>query len=80
MKKEKKSFVWVVTAKSESSDDYGPWIFAKKPTDEELKRFCQEECSGEFVDDDNLDEDPGNGPGTWGSYLHVSGPTKTEVR
>jgi hypothetical protein len=78
MKKEKKSFVWVVTAKSESSDDYGPWVFAKKPTDEELKAFCEKECPGEFECCDG--EDEMDGPGEWGSYLHISGPVKLEVR
>lgn len=74
----KKSYVWVVTAKSESSDDYGPWVFAKKPTDDELKKFCQEQCPGEF--EDCGDESDPDGPGEWGSYLHVTGPVKTEVR
>lgn len=76
--KNKKSYVWVVTAMSESSDHYGPWVFAKKPTDEQLKEFCKENCPGEFDCCDG--EDEMDGPGNWGSYLHVDEPKKVELR
>lgn len=73
-----KNFVWVVTAKSESGDEYGPWIFAHKPTDEELFQVSKERCPGEFEDFSDNEEEP-DGPGSWGSYLHVSKPAKVEV-
>lgn len=56
--------VWVLLAKSESGDDYGPWVFLSKPTKTKLRAFLKKECPGEFED--------GPGPGEWGSYLHIS--------
>lgn len=56
--------VWVTMASSESGDDYGPYVFTHKLTANELEAFWREECPGECEDDD--------GPGNWGTYLHVS--------
>lgn len=58
--KAKKSKIWVLTASSESGDDYGPWLFDFKPTDRELEMFLREEAPGEWEDE---------GPGFKGSYL-----------
>jgi hypothetical protein len=78
----KKRFVWVVTAKSESSDEYGPWVFEREPTDEQLEAFCRKECPQEFgiyeSDEDDLEEN--DGPGDWGSYLHVRQPVRCPVQ
>lgn len=56
---------WILTAKSESGDSFGPWAFeGKKPTRPTIRKLLQSECEGEF---------PGRGeekgPGEWGSYL-----------
>ena len=66
--------VWVVSAKSESGDDYGPWVFKTPPSTEKLEAFLREECSGDFPEPDE-DE----GPGDYGSYIHVEGPHESEV-
>lgn len=57
--------VVVITGKSESGDDYGPWVFDKKPSDKFLKKFLAEVAPGEYpgIDDD--------GPGIFGSELHL---------
>jgi hypothetical protein len=56
--------VFVVWAKSESCDDYGPWVFAKKLTKKQLKKFLREVVPEEF-------DDAQSGPGAFGSWLHV---------
>lgn len=65
--KSKSNKLTVVLVHSESGDDYGPFLFSKKPTDAQLKAFLQERCPGEFEDE----AEDGDGPGEWGSYLHV---------
>ncbi len=57
----KPTTVHVVTGHSESGDDYGPTVFAKKPTDTVLKELVQGWDFGE-----------GDGPGDYGSYVHLS--------
>ena len=59
--------VTVIIGKSESGDDYGPWVFYNTPSEKELEVFLREECVGEFPEE-NEDE----GPGIFGSYLYVS--------
>lgn len=54
----------IVVAKGESGDDYGPWAFAKKPSASKLEKFLREQCEQEFTDDND-------GPGEYGSYLHI---------
>lgn len=66
----RKEKVWVVTAKSESGDDYGPWVFSEKPTEARLKRLVR--TQGE-------DGEDCDGPGDFGSYLHVDPPVEVEV-
>ena len=56
--------VVVVTGHSESGDDYGPWVFTKKPSDEFMKAFLKEYAAGDFEDDED-------GPGDYGSYVHL---------
>ena len=63
--------VWVVTGKSESGDDYGPWVFKTKPSQKRLKKLLREEAPGEWEED---------GPGDFGSYVHLSTPAKVLVR
>ncbi len=56
--------VVVVTGHSESGDDYGPWVFDRKPSDEFMKAFLKEYAAGEWEDDED-------GPGHYGSYVHL---------
>ncbi len=56
MTKEK---LWSVTAESESGDDYGPYLYRSKPTEEELTKLAKE-----------LDYGEGDGPGYAGSYVY----------
>jgi len=53
--------VYVVCVNSESGDEYGPFVFEKKPTDLFLKKFLKKECPDEFYS---------NNCGAWGSALH----------
>lgn len=62
--------VFVVTAKSESGDYYGPYVFEEDPTSK-LYDFMFSQAPAEF---DNVP----NEAGTWGSYLYVK-TNKVEV-
>lgn len=55
--------VVVVTGHSESGDDYGPWVFTKRPSEEYMEAFLREYAPGEWDDD---------GPGDFGSYVYLS--------
>jgi hypothetical protein len=68
--------IWSVTGHSESGDDYGPWLFNKKPTDEQLEAILKEDCPGEFEEEEDGTYD---GPGSFGSYVHLSNPVEIEV-
>jgi len=63
--------VWTISFVSESSDDYGPYLFDREPTEEELRAFVKT-----FGDDAPKDAD---GPGIFGSYLHVESKGWTDV-
>lgn len=56
--------VVVVTGHSESGDDYGPWVFNSRPSDEFMKAWLKEFAAGDFEDDED-------GPGDYGSYVHL---------
>lgn len=56
-----KQTVFVVIGKSESGDSYGPYVYAKKPSDKVLEALVKE-----------LDYGEGNGPGDYGSYVYLS--------
>lgn len=43
--------VWVVTGRSESGDDYGPWVYSSKPSEKFLKQMLKENFPDEFDDD-----------------------------
>jgi hypothetical protein len=62
--------VWIVTATSESGDDYGPWAFSSKPDKARMKSLVED--TGEELDVD--------GPGDFGSYLHFSKPKCVDVK
>jgi hypothetical protein len=66
VKKETK--LWVVTINSESGDDYGAFLFKKKPSDKQFKQWLIDN----FPCDADPDEYPGKpkGPGIWGTYLY----------
>lgn len=53
-------FVWVVTGHSESGDDYGPEVYAQKPSDKTLKALVG-----------SWDADDWCGPGHYGSYVYL---------
>lgn len=59
MKKEKP--IWIVTATSESGDDYGPKRYNHKPTEKDLRAFI--DATGEELDC--------GGPGDFDSYVHL---------
>lgn len=61
MSKPRGQIVWVVTAISESSDHYGPVVFAHKPSDPVLKALCDDWDAGEW-----------DGPGDYDSYCYLS--------
>ena len=75
--KQKDSAMTIFTVSSESGDDYGPFLFDRKPTDAELEYWLREFCPGEW--DDAEDED-NRGPGIFGSYLHVDMSEQTVVK
>lgn len=56
-----KTFVWIVTANSESGDHYGPFKFDHKPTSNELKKLITD--TGEELNC--------GGPGDFGSYVYL---------
>ena len=55
-------YVWIITAKSESGDEYGPEVYSKKPSEQEKKDFIIE--TGEAIDN--------NGPGNYDSYVYLT--------
>lgn len=61
----------VITGKSESGDDYGPWLFTSQPNEKQLKNFLRQVAEGEFVDGVETEDDDEAGPGVYGSYLHI---------
>lgn len=77
MSKKQEKYIWSVSAESESGDDYGTFLFDKKPTDKQLEEFFRKQCSQEFNSDDPNDDI--EGPGNWNSYLHVSLPKKLKI-
>ncbi len=68
--------VWCVLGHSESGDDYGPWLFNKKPTPEQLEALLKEECAGEFEEEEDGTYE---GPGDFGGYVHLTGPFETSI-
>ena len=54
--------VWVLTGHSESGDDFGPLVFAKKPTERE-----QKEIAFSWDGDEGRD-----GLGDYGSYVSLT--------
>jgi len=63
----KTASVWVVTGKSESGDDYGPTVYETKPTEETL-RLLAHGWDGNFDNDDNYEE----GPGDYDSWVFLT--------
>lgn len=57
---------FVLVVKSESGDDYGPWIVKSRKTDAEVIEFLSQKLGADHPD---LATD---GPGILGTYLHVS--------
>lgn len=53
--------IWIVTAHSESGDDYGPKRYNHEPTEKDLRAFIA--ATGEELDCD--------GPGDFDSYVHL---------
>lgn len=61
--------VWVVYCKSESCDTYGPFVYAKKPTEEKLNELAHSLDGSEDKE----------GPGRDGSWIHIEEFFETEV-
>lgn len=61
--------IHVLSVSSESGDDYGPYLFRKQPTDEELFAFLLKYIEQECNDLTEPDED--EGPGFGGTNLHI---------
>lgn len=55
----------VLSVTSESGDDYGPFLFRKKPNDADLLTFLQGHTS-------ECDAEQDDGPGWKGTHLHLS--------
>ncbi len=70
MKNEGKKVV-VVTGHSESGDDYGPWVFEQRPSEEFMEAFLREEAPGEFLDDEEYEVMEDEGPGDFGSFVSL---------
>lgn len=64
--------MWCITITSESGDDYGPHLFNREPTGDEIETFLKELAPCDWYDESD-------GPGFRGSYLHVSGPFEISV-
>lgn len=54
--------IWIITAHSESGDDYGPKRYDHKPTEEDKRDFILKETPEEIGID---------GPGDFDSYVHL---------
>ncbi len=57
----KKNEVYVVWGNSESGDNYGPFVFSKKPSKSTMKQIALDCDSTEELD----------GPGDFGSYVYL---------
>ena len=63
MKKQKKQKpIWIITATSESGDDYGPKRYDHNPTEEDKRNFILKETPEEIDCD---------GPGDFNSYVYL---------
>lgn len=62
MKNKTKNTVCVINVKSESGDDYGPYVFLERPTDDDLEKLLRKTAPDEWDD----------GCGWRGSYLRIT--------
>lgn len=63
------SSVWIVSANSESGDDYGVIaVYKQEPTENELRELTSEKTFGA----DGWCAEDESGPGIFGSYLHLT--------
>lgn len=60
--------VWVLTGHSESGDDYGPFVFAKKPFKKKLKEIAYDWDGVKGM----------RGPGDFGSFVFLE-LSETEI-
>lgn len=63
--------VYVIRVTNESGDDFGEHTFSSKPSDEKLEARLREIGPGDW--------DYGDGPGEFGSYLHVEHIGEREI-
>lgn len=74
--------MYIVTGESESGDNYGPELFAEKPTDEQLSKWAHERDGWHTAGFDSLQEmidAEEDGPGDYGSYVYVTVVERTPV-
>jgi hypothetical protein len=64
--------VVVVTGRSESGDDYGPWVFDKRPSEKFMEAFLREYSPCEFLDDEDYENYEDEGPGDFGSTVYLT--------
>ena len=62
MKTKKHKPIWIITAHSESGDDYGPKRYNHEPTEDDKRNFILKETPEEI----NCD-----GPGDFDSYVYL---------
>lgn len=55
--------VWIITATSESGDDYGPKVYYHEPNEKDKRYFIKKETNEEIDID---------GPGDFGSYVYLT--------
>jgi hypothetical protein len=63
--------VFVITAHTDASDHYGPWVFNKKPTDAQLEAFLRKNCPNEFPRANHRHDLDGDADGAFGSFLYL---------
>jgi len=63
--------VIVVTGRNESGDDYGPWVFDKRPSEKFMEAFLREYSPDEFLDDEDYENYEDEGPGDFGSCISL---------
>ena len=63
MKTKKQKPIWIITANSESGDDYGPKRYDHEPTEDDKRNFILKETPEEIECD---------GPGDFNSYVYLT--------
>lgn len=70
------SKIWILSISSESGDDFGPFLFRKKPSNQELLDFLRTISPDDCVDEEYevievYDAASDGRPGFSGTYLYI---------